>query len=92
MNRSNRIVTGPAESLSNFPDQDGKARLAYEGVRPQPIMNLLLGQRARPILNEQAEQVESLRRDMDSLSMNAELTRIAVYDYFPAVVSHPPVT
>ena len=55
-------------------------------------MNLLLGQRARPILNEQAEQVESLRRDMDSLSMNAELTRIPVYDYFPAVVSHPPVT
>jgi hypothetical protein len=77
---------------ANLTDHDREARFADKSVRPELIVNLLLGKRARALLNEQAEQVERFRGEMDSLSMKAELSRIAVYDYFAAVVSHPPLT
>src|SRR5215510_8796956 len=67
-----------AERLPDFSDQAGQIRFRYERRRPEVLVQLVLRQRARALIDQRLEQLERLGREVNFLAASQELPRIRV--------------
>ena len=65
-----------AKRRANVGDKIRNIRLADENVRPERVLNVLLGHGIRPTLNEQIEQLKSFGRQRDTASAPAHFAGV----------------
>ena len=70
-----RVVGDGVTDLARGP---GKTRVRHEYARPDLVEQLLLRERARPVLDQDLQQLEGLRRQMHFLAAANELPRVGV--------------
>ena len=68
-----------ADRGPGFGGQSGEARVGDEGVRPQPVVDLLLGDGPWAVLDQELEELERLGRELASAGAQ-QLPRAGVED------------
>jgi hypothetical protein len=67
-----------AQGLPDLPHQAREVGVGYDGLRPQAVPQLRLGQGTRATLQERAQEVEGLRRDVNGPIRPLQFPAIAV--------------
>ena len=67
-----------ADRLPQLRHQPGQARLGDEGVRPEPVLQRLLGDRPWPLFEQRLEQKEGLGRQVHRARVPLELPHVGV--------------
>jgi hypothetical protein len=75
--RFSRVITKCVPDLAN---KIGEVGFDDEGVGPQPVVQRRFRQGLRPILDQDLEELKSLRRQRDALASADEFARIRVKD------------
>ena len=67
-----------AERGADFSDQRRQVRLDDEGVRPETLLKVRLGNDFRPLRDQRLQQQVRLRREMNLFAVTEELSGIEV--------------
>ena len=85
-----RLACSVAERLPDFGDQARQIGFRHEGRRPQVLMQLVLRQGPRTLVDQRLEELERLGRQMDLLAAAQELPRVGVERQIAKPESHCP--
>ena len=86
--QKNRPGRGVAKGASNLGHQTRQVRLLDERRRPQSLLQLGFRHGARPVVEEDRQQLERFRRKMDLIAVSEELPRAVVEHEAAETVRH----
>jgi len=77
-----------ADRVADLREQARERPVRDEGSGPEPLVDLLLRNDARPVPNQEVQDLKSLGLEMDLRSADEQLARVRVENAIPEVESH----